>query len=119
MAQNEYAEVKTEADHVLLDQMGAPRLDPEGNTYYLHYRIMYVVRRLMAVIAEYEAEEQRIITYDLKSLPWKPHEGPPLWTPKDAIEAYRASLALRASTLVSNEMTDEQRANFAGDAKPS
>ena len=77
------------------------------------------LRRQLDRLDEYDAESQRILEYNPVNLPWAPAVGLPLWAPKEALEAYRSNLALRASTLARNEMTDEQRAAFAGDARPS
>jgi hypothetical protein len=50
------------------------------------------------------------------SLPWKPHEGAPHMTPSEALRLYHEK---RSDALCRTVMTDEQRANFVGDAKPS
>jgi len=48
------------------------------------------------------------------SLPWEPHEGPPHMTPDEALRLYREK---RSEALSRTVMTEEQRANFVGDAK--
>jgi hypothetical protein len=50
----------------------------------------------------------------LVTLPWRPHEGPPNWTPEAALAAYRAK---RSDALARTVMTEEQRADYVGDGK--
>jgi len=49
-------------------------------------------------------------------LPWSPHEGPPNMTPEVALRLFREN---RSDVLSRTVMTDEQRENFVGDARPS
>lgn len=68
-------------------------------------------------LAEYDAETQRILPpgdFTNRSLPWVPHEGEPINTPQRALELYYEK---RSGALARTVMTDEQRANFVGDAK--
>lgn len=67
-----------------------------------------------ARLAEYDAETQRIRPPDNRCLAWKPHEGAPLYTPAEALRLFREK---RSAALTRTTMTDEQRAEFVGDAK--
>ena len=49
-------------------------------------------------------------------LSWEPHEGPPHMTPTEALRLYHEK---RSNALARTVMTDEQRAEFVGDSKPS
>lgn len=51
----------------------------------------------------------------VRSLPWRPHEGPPIWTPEKALEAFHK----REGALSRTVMTEEQRAEYVGDGKSS
>lgn len=50
------------------------------------------------------------------SLPWSPHEGEPHMWPERALQLYRDH---RSELLARGIMTEEQRANYIGDSKPS
>lgn len=67
-------------------------------------------------LAEYDAETQRIRPPDHRCLSWRAHEGEPHMTPEKALRLYREK---RSDALSRTVMTDEQRMNFVGDAKPS
>ena len=108
----DFHKLKKEADDVFEAQVMRPLQDRLA-------RWKDKANDLQRRVDEYEAQEQRIITYDNKSLPYKAHEGPPLMNPTEALRLYRESLARRSSTLARAEMTEAQRANFAGDARPA
>jgi hypothetical protein len=61
----------------------------------------------------YEDAEQAIIEHKLVSLPWEPHQGPPSMNATEALKLHRSARLSRGV------MTDEERAAFVGDAKPT